>query len=103
MDQKKKDLMEKVANSMAEGAKKVDGLVDKRSALGNLTAPVVLGVVLVLPVALVQSPGLVVLLLLGMALGSAPMLLKNAMAAKDKIAAKAKKAPAAEEADADKK
>ncbi len=91
MDQKKKELMEKVANSMAEGAKKVDGLVDKRSTLGNLSAPLVLGVALVLVVALISNPGYLYILALGAALGMAPMLLKQILEAKNKIMA-AKKA-----------
>ena len=95
MDQKKKDLMEKVANSMADGAKKVDGLVGKRDMLGTMTAPVVLGLILILIVAIIQSPILLVLGGLGVAVGMAPTILRKGLEAKDKIEAKKKASKAA--------
>lgn len=85
MDQKKKETLEKVANAMADGAKKVDSLVGKKDVLGSLTAPVVLGLVIILVVALIQQPVLLVLGGLGVAVGLAPALLKKAMDAKEKM------------------
>lgn len=104
MDQKKKDTLEKVANAMADGAKKVDSLVSKRDVLGSLTAPVVLGLVIILVVALIQQPVLLVLGGLGVAVGLAPALLKKGMEAKEKMdARKASKGEAKAEVKAEDK
>ena len=84
----KQEMLEKAADAMNQGAKKLDELVDKRSVLGDLSAPITLGVLLVLVVVLVQQPGLLVLLGLGVVLGMSPKIIKMALAKKAELDAK---------------
>ncbi len=84
----KQEMLEKAADAMNQGAKKLDEIVDKRSVLGEFAAPVTLGVLLVLVVVLVQQPGLLVLLGLGVALGLSPKIIKMALAKKAELDAK---------------
>jgi hypothetical protein len=85
---KKAEMINKAAEAMSQGAKKVDELVDKRSALGDLSAPITLGVVVMLVVALANNTNLVIYGLLGVAAGLAPKIIKMVMAKKAEMDAK---------------
>lgn len=93
MEEKKKaskaELVNKAAEAASNGAKKLDELVDKRSSLGDLSAPVVLGVVLMLAVAVANNPtGLLIVGAIGVALGLAPKIVKSVLAKKAEMDAK---------------
>jgi hypothetical protein len=86
---KRGEMIEKAADAVSEGAKKLDKLVDSRSALGDLSAPITLGVILMLAVALANNAsGLLVVGAIGVALGLAPKILKAVLAKKAELAAK---------------
>ena len=74
--QKREELMNKAAEALSEGAKKLDQMVDKRSALGELSAPLTLGVIVMLVVALANNTNLLFLGAIGVAVGFAPKILK---------------------------
>lgn len=88
--QKRDELIVKTADTLAKGAKKLDEAVDKRSVLGDLSAPIMLGVLAMLVVALINYPNLLVIGLLGVAAGSAPKIVKKIM----ELKAKKKEEPA---------
>lgn len=85
---KRDELIAKAADAVSDGAKKLDKLVDNRSALGELSAPITLGVILMLAVAVANNTGLLVLGGIGVALGLAPKILKALLAKKAEMAAK---------------
>lgn len=86
---KRDELVSKAADAVSEGAKKLDKLVDGRSALGDLSAPITLGVILMLVVAIANNTsGMLVVGAIGVALGLAPKILKAVMAKKSEMAAK---------------
>jgi F0F1-type ATP synthase assembly protein I len=86
---KREEIISKAADAVSEGAKKLDKLVDGRSALGDLSAPITLGVILMLVVAVANNAaGMLVVGLIGVALGLAPKILKAIMAKKSQMDAK---------------
>lgn len=86
--QKREELVNKAADALGEGAKKLDQLVDKRSALGELSAPLTMGVIVMLAVALANNINLLLIGGLGVALGFAPKIVKMIMAKKAELSAK---------------
>lgn len=89
--QKREELMNKAAEALSEGAKKLDQMVDKRSALGELSAPLTLGVIVMLVVALANNTNLLFLGAIGVAFGFAPKILKMILAKKAAMDAKKEK------------
>lgn len=89
--QKREELMNKAAEALSEGAKKLDQMVDKRSALGELSAPLTLGVIVMLVVALANNTNLLFLGAIGVAVGFAPKILKMILAKKAAMDAKKEK------------
>ena len=86
--QKREELMNKAAEALGEGAKKLDQIVDKRSALGEFSAPLTLGVLVMLVFALANNTNLLFLGAIGVAVGFAPKILKMVLAKKAELAAK---------------
>lgn len=79
---KKEEMINKVADAMSQGAKKVDQLVDKRSALGELSAPITLGVLVMLGIALANNTNLLIYGAIGVAAGMAPKIVQMILAKK---------------------
>lgn len=102
--QKREELMNKAAEAMGDGAKKLDQLIDKRSALGELSAPLTLGVIVMLVVALANNTNLLLVGALGVAVGFAPKIVKMVLAKKHEMDAKKASQPKVEaKKDEDKK
>lgn len=86
---KRDEIVSKAADAVSEGAKKLDKLVDSRSALGELSAPITLGIILMLVVAVANNAaGMLIVGAIGVGLGLAPKILKAVMAKKANMAAK---------------
>lgn len=85
----KAELAMKVAEASKKGVAKIDEMVDKRSVMGEFTAPITVGLLLILVVSLINSPGLLIIGALGVALGFAPKIVSKVIALKE--AQKAKK------------
>lgn len=80
MDKQKRDeMIKKTAEAVSEGAKKLDQIVDKRSALGEFSAPVTLAAIAMLAVALSNNVGLLVLGGLVFAAAMSPKIIKMVM------------------------
>lgn len=90
---KKEEMINKVADAMSQGAKKVDQLVDKRSALGELSAPITLGVLVMLGIALANNTNLLIYGAIGVAAGMAPKIVQMILAKKAAMNAKKAAAP----------
>jgi len=62
MDKQKRDeMIKKTAEAVSEGAKKLDQIVDKRSSLGEFSAPLTLAAIAMLAVSISNNTGLLVL------------------------------------------
>ena len=80
MDKQKRDeLITKTADAVSEGAKKLDQMVDKRSSLGEFSAPLTLAIIVMLAVALSNNVGLLVLGGLVFAAAMSPKIIKMVM------------------------
>ncbi len=91
MDEKKQkteEMIKKTADALGEGAKKLDQIVDKRSALGELSAPLTLGLVVMLVIAVINNTNLLFMGAIGVAIGFAPKIVKMVMEKKAELAAK---------------
>lgn len=75
--QRKAEIYLKIADGLEKGAEKVDGLVDQRKKLGEYSAPIALGLVIFLVMAVVKYPELLVYLVVGLGIGLLSKIIKK--------------------------
>lgn len=85
---KSTEVLEKLADAVNAGAKKLDEGVDKRGALGEFSPALTVGIIVMLVVAVINQPNLLILGVLGGAVAMSPKIMRYVRRKKAEMALK---------------